>query len=348
MTTPHLSHATDYGRLYRRPDVPAEAIGDVHDAVTQGLLVPSVTNVIDVMNKPYLQTWYAKMAAQEAVEVSKSHPGLMAQRPWRAVDYLKNAATRHTEAAASLGDTVHNIVEALSLGQSPAVPDEAAGFVAGWHQFVDDFSPTFLRAEASCFGYVDGPAGELGYAGTTDFIAQINGLTVIGDYKTGRSIHTEAALQLSALAHSRFITNEDHSELSAMPAIDGGVVLHLTATGYVLYPVDIFGEPWESFSHLRRVWGFHQRNLVSRKPLFVRGAALSPGHVTFDKPAVATPEVLNGDVSAGEMPVGDIGVETAVTPAVKATSVAKSKSATVKPAASKVVGKVATVKAPKK
>lgn len=287
MTTPHLSHATDYGRLYRRPDVSADAVNDVDAAVAEGLLVPSVTNVIDVMNKPYLQTWYAKMAAQEAVEVSKSHPGLMAQRPWKAVDYLKNAATRHTDAAASRGDLVHNIVEALSLGENPAVPDEVRGYIDGWHQFVKDFSPTFVRAEATCFGFVEGHAGELGYAGTADFIANINGLTVIGDYKTGRSIHTEAALQLSALAHARFITDDEQTELSAMPDIHGGVVLHLTENGYVLYPVDIFGEPWETFSHLRRVWNFHQRNLVSKAPLFVREAALSPDAVTFPARPVA-------------------------------------------------------------
>lgn len=292
MTTPHLSHATDYGRLYRRPDAPETALHDVDEALAQGLLVPSVTNVIDVMNKPYLQTWYAKMAAQEAVEVSKSHPGLMAQRPWKAVDYLKNAATRHTEKAASLGDTVHNIVEALSLGDNPAVPDEVAGYVDGWHQFVADFSPKFIRAEATCFGFVEGHAGELGYAGTTDFIASINGLTVIGDYKTGRSIHTEAALQLSALAHSRFIADEQHAELSAMPDIDGGVVLHLTANGYVLYPVDIFGEPWETFSHLRRIWGFHQRNLVSKAPLFVRQPAASPADIVFP-PATGVVKKVN-------------------------------------------------------
>lgn len=289
MTTPHLSQATDYGRMYRRPDVASESILDLGAAVDQGLLVPSVTNVIDVMNKPYLQTWYGKMAAQAAVDVSKTHPGLMAQRPWRAVDFLKNAAARHTEAAASLGDTVHNICEALSLGQNPEVPEEVKGYVDGWHQFVADFSPTFLRAEATCFGYVDGPYGELGYAGTTDFIATINGLTVIGDYKTGRSIHTEAALQLAALAHSRFITNEDHTELSEMPHIDGGVVLHLTANGYVLHPVDIFGEPWESFGHLRRIWGFHQRNLVAKSPLFVRPGVSSPEQVTFDNIGVSVP-----------------------------------------------------------
>lgn len=289
MTTPHLSHATDYGRLYRRPDVSPDLVGDVDAAVSQGLLVPSVTNVIDVMNKPYLQTWYGKMAAQAAVDVSKTHPGLMAQRPWRAVDFLKNAATRHTEAAASLGDTVHNIVEALSLGQNPDVPEEVSGYVDGWHQFVADFSPTFLRAEATCFGFVDGTPGELGYAGTADFIATINGLTVIGDYKTGRSIHTEAALQLSALAHSRFITNDDHTELSPMMDVDGGVVLHLTANGYVLHPVDIFGEPWDSFSHLRRVWNFHQRNLVAKAPLFVRSGVTSPELVTFNKPVASTP-----------------------------------------------------------
>ena len=52
-----------YGRLYRWPgsDLPETMRpAQMNDALREGLLVPSVTNVIDVRGKDYLQRWYAK------------------------------------------------------------------------------------------------------------------------------------------------------------------------------------------------------------------------------------------------------------------------------------------------
>lgn len=282
MTTPRLALATSMGRLYRRPEIDEGSLpAAIEQALTEGLLVPSVTNVIDVFNKPFLQTWYAKRAAEDAIDVVKNHPGLIEQKPYKALTYIKGAAERTSKAAADLGDEVHNTVEALARGESVTISPRTRGYVDAWHRFVEDFRPEFLHLEATCYGVVPSETGDLGYAGTADFIARINGLTVVGDYKTGRSIHTEAALQLSALAHATRITNADETGLLDMPTIDGGVVLHLTASGYKLLAVDTFGPAWDAFMQARRAWDFHQANLSSRGPLFFGPALSGPDQLSF-------------------------------------------------------------------
>lgn len=291
MTQPILAEATDYGRLYRKPTTdPATLPGSAEEALRQGLLFPSVTNIIDVLSKPYLQKWYAKRAAEDAVEVTKSHPGLIASKPWKAIDWIKKAAERTSEAAASLGDEVHQVVEALSLGvEDVAISAAAAPYVESWRNFVADFSPEFTHVEATCFGEVGAADGTvLGYAGTADFICRINGLTLVGDNKTGKSIHTEAALQLAALAHATEIT-ADNETLAPMPRIDGGIVLHLTANGYVVYPVDVHGDVWAEFVKMRGLWDFHQANLNSKSPLYIAGAVTSPAGLPF----TATPTAVS-------------------------------------------------------
>ena len=276
MTTPRLAINTGYGRLYRLPSTPAENVEDWRASVESGLLVPSVTNVIGVMDKPYLQAWHAKLAAEEAVAVVMEHPNLVAEKPEKAQKWFKEAAKRYTEGAADIGDRVHDSVERLSRGEEDFTADEdIEAFVTSWKKFVKEFEPEFLHLEATCYGWVpaddDGPP--LGYAGTADFIARIRGKVVVGDYKSGKAVHTEAGIQLSSLAHAEMITLEDDS-LVPMPAVDGGIAVHLRRSGFSVYPVTVDGVAWDAFCKCRRLWNFHAENLHSRAPLLL-GSALS-------------------------------------------------------------------------
>lgn len=298
VTTPLLAQESPYGRLYRHPSTSPEDLPAVDRALAEGVLMPSVTNVIGSLDKPFLTTWYGKQAAQAAVEVSRSHPGLITSRPYEAVDWLKDAAKRTTEKAAALGDAVHNAVETLALGGQPEYPAAAAAHVASWRRFVDDFQPEFLHVEATCFGVVDDPvAGPLRYAGTADFIARINGLLVVGDYKSGRSIHTEAGLQISALAHATELALEDGT-LLPMPSVDAGAVVHLTPRGYTVRRTDVEGHAWEVFCSLRRLWDFHVANLASREPLLMTGPVRSLDDFTLDRTVTAAP-LRSGRLSRG-------------------------------------------------
>ena len=276
VTLPRLAVDSPWGRLYKHPLTLEETVADQRAALNAGLLMPSVTNVIGVLDKPYLHGWYAKLAADAAVDVTFTHPGLIQKRPRDAKDWIKKAAPRYTDAAADLGTAVHDAVERLAREETFDIPDRLAGYVESWRQFVADFEPTFLHLEATCFGEVPAEetgAGSLKYAGTADFICRINGVTLMGDYKAGRAVHTEAALQASGLAHASEITLDDDS-MAPMPAIGGGLVVHLTPERYFAYPAQIGGMSWDTFQRLRRVWQFHVDNLASRSPLFL-GKALT-------------------------------------------------------------------------
>jgi hypothetical protein len=270
MTTPKLAHATKFGRLYQRPETDASLLKPTWDAVTAGYLLPSVTNVIDVLSKPFLQTWYAKRAAEDALQVNTTHPGLMNAKPFEAIKWISNAALRTSNSAAELGDKVHNAVEMLALGQEPEITSEMEGYVESWRKFIEDCNPEFLFLEATGYGIVPVSAKvKKGFAGTADFIARINGKVYIGDYKTGKSIHTEAALQLAALAHTTEIFDEATETMQPTPKIDGGLVVHLTANGYELHLLEDLEQPWEQFKKMRDLWDFQQSNLNSRTPLFL-------------------------------------------------------------------------------
>ncbi len=270
MTTPKLAHATKFGRLYQRPETEISLLKPTWDAVAAGYLVPSVTNVIDVLGKPFLQTWYAKRAAEDALQVNTTHPGLMNAKPLEAIKWISSAALRTSNSAAELGDKVHNAVEMLALGQDPEITVEMGGYVKSWKKFINDCNPEFLFLEATGYGEVTTLNGiKKGFAGTADFIAKINGKVFIGDYKTGKSIHTEAALQLAALAHTTEIFDEKTEAMQATPKIDGGLVVHLTSNGYELHLLEDLEQPWEEFKKMRDVWDFHQTNLNSRSPLFL-------------------------------------------------------------------------------
>lgn len=266
MTTPRLAHSTKFGRLYQRPETPASELKPHADALRNGLLMPSVTNVIDVLNKPFLQTWYAKRAAEDAVQVNTTHPGLMESKPQDAIKWIAGAALRTSNSAAELGDKVHEAVEVLANGEVPEITPDIKGYVKSWEDFVSEQNPNFRFLEATAYGKI---GSGLKYAGTADFIAEFNGKLYVGDYKTGKSIHTEAALQLSALAHAREIYDEVLDQMIPMPKIDGGLVVHLTANGYKLHVVEDLAKPYEVFVQLRNVWEFYSQNSATMSPLFL-------------------------------------------------------------------------------
>jgi len=293
VTSPRLAVDSRFGRLYRHPQYTGETELGPEDSLAAGFLVPSVTNVIGCLDKPFLTSWYGKLAAEDAVETARKHPGLLESRPRAAVDWLKTAGNRRLEAAAALGDAVHAAAEALSLGEDIDISDEVAPYIDSWKRFVDDFQPEFLHVESTCFGGVEDPiVGPLGYAGTTDFIARINGVVVVGDYKSGRSIHSDAALQLSALANAKELVLNDES-LTPLPDIESGLVVHLTPKGYAVRQSDVTGLSWHIFSALRKVWDYHVANLESRGPLLMSNPVKSASGV------VARPTTRSAPLASG-------------------------------------------------
>ena len=272
MTSPRLALDSPYGRLYCKPENREKLTGDFGADVESGLLVPSVTNVIGILEKPHLYDWYARKASEAALEVSSQHPGLISRKPHEAKRWLSGAAKRHTNAAADLGTRIHDLCERLASGEQdvPVAADEKP-YVESWHQFNERFQPSYLHLEKTVFGESASAECTFGYAGTADFIAEIDGLTVVGDLKTGRSIHTEAALQLNALAFASELIGEDDA-VTPTPQCHLGLVVHLAPKSFSVRMVPLADESMLVFTKLRELWGFHTENLISREALLMSGS----------------------------------------------------------------------------
>lgn len=206
----------------------------------------SVTNYLNAMGKPWLGAWAAKMVAEYAYDRRDKWDDLTKAE---AVRLLKGAPWDKRDAAADVGTAVHAAIEALVLGQSPPpYPPEIAGHMSHFDRFITDYRPEWYAAEASVFNR------KYGYAGTLDGIVGIGGRTYIMDVKTSKALYGDTfPLQLAAYANAEFVGLPDGTE-GDLPAVDGGLILHLTADDYRLVQVRIDDEVFKAFLYLVQVY----------------------------------------------------------------------------------------------
>ena len=175
MTTPALAeNVKGKGRHYRHHE--------------EGL-VPSVTNVIGILDKPALPRWAAKMVAERAAQMKSA---LMNMDNPDIVDMLKAVPWQRSGRAADRGTDIHDYLEKRLLMCEPdELSDDAQPYQAAADAWLEDWSFDDVWTELTVF--------HPRYAGTVDFVARNGDAWVIGDFKTSKAIYDEAALQLSAL-----------------------------------------------------------------------------------------------------------------------------------------------------
>lgn len=276
---PEFAVMTPYGRLYLRPeDVPQKELflKDVRKSIIDGKLLPSVTNIIGVRDKPFLVPWAAKLVATKAVELANAYPQRMKDAPEKAIHYLKGLANADRDSAATQGSKVHRAAETLALGREmPTGLSPAEMFyVEKWKKWRSEWQPEFLEVEATFIGD--------GYAGTADFVARIMDRIVIGDLKTTRSgLHIDLSLQLSALANaSHMISNGKTIENPYR--FEAGLGVHLSTQDYHVKQASINGQTLEVFQSLRKVWNFHVFEGHLDNDSFALGSIISnPKQINF-------------------------------------------------------------------
>jgi len=198
------------------------------DPVT-GTKLPGVTSVIGSgVAKPFLQYWASGLVAEAAVDHAASWIGLALKGDRAgAVDYLKRAPGRFTKVAADRGTEAHGIWEAMAIPGGPGpgrVHPDMQWAVDGFREFTDAFSPEFELLEATVF-QPHGDDGTGGYAGSFDALAVIGGERVLLDFKSGKAVYPEVALQLHAYAAAEAIMSPDGTTIP-MPAVDALAVFH--------------------------------------------------------------------------------------------------------------------------
>jgi len=228
---------------------------------------PGVTSVLNMIPKPFLQYWGQKLVAQHAVDNAGALVQLALNDPDGAVDWLKRAPQRSTSGSANVGTEVHDLYEQIASGKNVGrVHPDLKPYVTNFHEWIEQHSPNFLYLEDTVWS--DDPL----YAGSFDWLAEIDGKLVMGDNKTTKSgVHAEVALQLNAYAHADVIIKPDGTTIP-MPKVEGCAVFHSRPEGWSFVPVRLDPDLLDVFRALSVVMDWEKN--IKRG---VIGSAISHG-----------------------------------------------------------------------
>lgn len=224
-----------------------------------GVKVPGPTTIIGDGVPKNLEDWIARTTAGYAVDHWDELAGL---KPSERLDKLTRARWDVTNRAAVKGTKVHDLAHRLGAGEEVDVPEELEGYVESYLRFVEAFSVEEIVAEFAVFKRF--PWGG-GYGGSPDLLAWLTTPLDDGpvrwlvDFKTGKGVYDDAALQLAAYNEADVYLDENGEPVEWEPADRLGVV-HLRADGFDLREVaqDPEGElaPYDVFTYASMVARF--------------------------------------------------------------------------------------------
>lgn len=224
-----------------------------HRYKLDGEWVPGVTTILGKgIAKPFLVDWAAREVARFAADNLDVLNAL--EDADARYDLLKTAHNRHRDKAAVRGTDVHAIAEDLLHGKEVEIPDHLEGYVAGYVRFLDTWQPTPIITERPCASRTNW------YAGTADALVTLpTGERLLMDWKTGKNVYGETALQLAAYRNAEFYIDTDDNE-HPMPEVDGLAVVHVTPTGTDVFRIADPDQAWKQFRHV--AWVASQQQAI--------------------------------------------------------------------------------------
>lgn len=210
----------------------------------------SVTTILRAIAKPALVPWAARSVAEAAVQATRTGTlqAMVDQDPDGAVSFLKQSPYSQRDQAAGAGSLIHQWVEARIIGATtPDVPVGLRPTLEQFQRFEAENAPQWEASEVTVY------SREHEYAGTLDAICVVNGKRFIVDFKTGKGVYPEYALQLNAYAHGEFIGLPNGTE-QQLPPLDGAIVIHLGPRSLAVVDVALSDEQWDAFTAAKRVW----------------------------------------------------------------------------------------------
>ena len=186
-----------------------------------GIEYPSVTTVLNIIEKPWLAAWEKKVmgAALRTDLLGKDLPKDKLER----IDILDSMIKESKKMprligaeAMDLGSRIHNAIEELTLKKSPKIDEDMKIGVASWKLWKQESGMQIVETEKLVYDPV------LGYAGTADAIFKdsLNRLCLI-DYKTSSSGIPSDSYALQIAAYAKAYPDE----------INGGYVIMLNKSG---------------------------------------------------------------------------------------------------------------------
>lgn len=153
-----------------------------NDVYIDGIKAPSVTTVLNVVNKPFLHIWYGKLGLAKAQAVLKE--------------------------SQELGQNVHEMIEAYLKGDEiPECSGNESRMFMEFKNWAQKTAPTVVELE------LDMTSQKHKFYGTCDAVLEIDGKLVICDWKTSSSIDKFHGVQLAAYAQMyKEITDREITE----------------------------------------------------------------------------------------------------------------------------------------
>lgn len=199
----------------------------------------------------------ARLLAKTSGQKAKQVEAEFCEHCYQALQYLKAPATSARDRAGGLGQTIHDATEAYILGKPfPKWNVLIAPRMKQFEKWLADYEPEFGATEVSVYNRSEH------YAGTLDGFATIQGRTGIGDYKSGKGLYPEVALQLAAYRHAEFMGLPDGSE-EPLPAVDFAWALRLADNDYQFEEVRADREVFNAFKYVREVFRWSEETSKS-------------------------------------------------------------------------------------
>jgi hypothetical protein len=218
--------------------------GRGHSYQIDGQKVPGVTTILNAaLPKPALINWAGETTAGYAVDHWDELGDLAVSQRLKKIN---KARFEERDAAANRGTEVHRLGAQLVAGEEVDKPDELAGHVESYVDFLNTFEPDPVLVEFVIANRA------VGYCGTGDLVADIRGHRWLLDLKTSRSgIFGETALQCCAYARAETYLDPDGAE-QPMPelGIQRVGAVHVRADGWDLRPLEWGEDVWAMFRHL--------------------------------------------------------------------------------------------------
>lgn len=237
------------------------------DPENASIKYPGVTSVLNMIGKPFLQYWSAKLVAEYAVDNLGPITQIVLNGDRQgAIDLAKGAPRRNTAEAADTGTAAHEAFERMAKGLGPGrITPNIKPFVEHFDRFLQERTPEFIFLEETVW------SDTYGYAGSFDSYMILDGKRYFVDNKTTRSgIHAEVGLQLAAYRYSDNIIRQDGTRVPT-PEADGGLVIHVRPEGLKVVEVQADEECFEVFKALRKVFDYDKglsKDIVSSEEMF--------------------------------------------------------------------------------
>lgn len=210
--------------------------------------VSGVTTILGkALPKPALPRW----AAGEVAEYVASNPDeidkLREMGGGKLKSVLKQVPWDKRDKAATRGTDIHAIAEELVWGREVEVPNDLADAADDFSRFLDAWSVEPIFTEQSVANRA------VWYAGRPDFVGRVGGCfggqVTLLDWKSGKGVYPEMALQLGAYARAEFyVADNDPDTEHPMPEVERIGLVHVTPEGVRVFDA---GDPDQAFKLFR-------------------------------------------------------------------------------------------------